>query len=221
VVFSTLFTSDMIKLRMERWTFNSRTYWRDERVQHAEERVIKSSRGLLRVTGVRQTAQIDTGRICPANRIARAAAGCSIEQDALNVPKGYLSRYTLHRLTGCHPPRVYARQSSGASLRNAVAGAMRGHIKPVMVPFSRAITRPVVISPVIASRRRPVRAVSARADISFEMFALPTVLFHCFHIAPHCTTRDPRERYALSCEITHTEIWFIYKISYEIFEIYI
>lgn len=39
-------------------------------------------------------------------------------------------------------PSSYARaQSGGASLRNAVAGAMRGHIKPVMVPFSRAITR--------------------------------------------------------------------------------
>jgi len=39
-------------------------------------------------------------------------------------------------------PSSYAcAQSSGASLRNAVAGTMRGHIKPVMVPFSRAITR--------------------------------------------------------------------------------
>lgn len=97
-------------------------------------------------------------------------------------------------------------QSSGASLRNAMAGATRGHIKPVMVPFSRAITRPVVISPVIASatRRRAdtARAVSLRARI-FLSPAPATVLFHCFHIAPHRTAKDPRERYALSRGITH------------------
>lgn len=47
---------------------------------------------------------------------------------------------------------VHARARS-TSLRNAAA--MRGHIKPVMAPFSCAITRLVVISPVIPARPLP------------------------------------------------------------------
>lgn len=107
----------------------------------------------------------------------------------------------LRQLTGCYPPRA---QSNGASLRNAVAGAMRGHIKPVMVPFSRAITRPVVISPVIASATRRLCELCPRARTFLPPQRRLPLLFHCFHIAPHRTARPERERERVILRNSHT-----------------
>lgn len=132
----------------------------------------------------------------------RAAAGRSIEQDALNVPKGYLSRYTRTGRPAATLPGVHARAKQAAHRCVMQWRAMRGHIKPVMVPFSRAITRPRCY---LASYRFRDPSPTLRAVSSARTFLSPdgagrriVSLFPHFHIAPHCcTARDPRGRYAI------------------------